>query len=76
MSEAIRKVIDSANISENLKQLFEAKTLLETEKHEPIEGVELIPDILQSIHHRKKIIVEYQRFDRDKLKRTNLNQYF
>ncbi len=68
MSEAIRKVIDSANISENLKQLFEAKTLLETEKHEPIEGVELIPDILQSIHQRKKIIVEYQRFDRDKIK--------
>lgn len=61
MSEAIKKVIDSANIPENLKQLFEANTLLETEKHEPIEGVELIPDILQSIHHRKEIIVEYQK---------------
>lgn len=61
MSKAIRKVIDSSNISENLKQLFEAKTLLETEKHEPIEGIELIPDILQSIHQRNEIIVEYKK---------------
>lgn len=63
MSKAIRKVIDSSNISENLKQLFEAKTLLETEKHEPIEGIELIPDILQSIHQRNEIIVEYKKHD-------------
>lgn len=68
MSEAIRKVIDSANISDNLKQLFESNTLLETEKHEPLKGVELIPDILQSIYHRKKIFVEYQKFDRDDVK--------
>lgn len=69
MSKAIRKVIDTANIPENLKQLFEAKTILETEKHKPINGVELIPDILHSIHQRKKMIVEYQKFDRDKVKK-------
>lgn len=68
MSVAIRKVIESANISDNLKQLFEANTLLETEKHELLKGVELIPDILQSISHRKKIFVEYQKFDRDENK--------
>lgn len=68
MSVAIRKVIESANISDKLKQLFEANTLLETEKHEPLRGVELIPDILQSIYHRKKMIVEYQKFDRDNIK--------
>ena len=68
MSEAIRKVIDSTNISENLKQLFEVNSLLETEKHEPLRGVELIPDILQSIYHRKKILIKYQKFDRDEVK--------
>jgi predicted DNA-binding transcriptional regulator YafY len=67
MSEAIRKVLDSANITENLKQLFEAKTLLETEKHLPIEGVELIPDILQAIYHRKEITIDYKKHD-DELK--------
>jgi predicted DNA-binding transcriptional regulator YafY len=69
MSKAIRKVIDTANIPENLKQLFEAKTIIETEKHEPIKGVELIPDILHSIHQQKKIIIEYQKFDGDKVKK-------
>lgn len=63
MSEAIRKVFDSVNISEDLKQLFEAKTLLETEKHLPVEGVELIPDILHAIHFRKEITIDYKKHD-------------
>ena len=66
LSAAIRKVLDSSNVSEELKKLFEAKTL-ETEKHLPIEGVELIPDILQAIHFRKEIILEYKKHE-DELK--------
>ncbi|MGV3612246.1 MAG: helix-turn-helix transcriptional regulator [Fluviicola sp.] len=64
LSIAIRKVLDSANISDNLKQLFEAKSL-ETEKHLPVEGVELIPDILQAIHFRKEITIDYKKHDHE-----------
>lgn len=67
MSEAIKKVIDSSNVSKDLKQLFENQTLLETENHLPIEGVGLIPEILQAIHQRKEISIKYKKHD-DELK--------
>ncbi len=68
MSKAIKKVIDSSNISDNVKELFEKETLLETEKHLPLKGIELITDILDAIHNRNILIIEYQRFDGDKIK--------
>lgn len=73
MSKAIRKVIDSSNISENVKELFEKGTLLETEKHLPLKGIELIKDILEAIHNRNTLIIKYQRFDRDKIKTHEYN---
>lgn len=68
MSKAIKKVIDSSNIADNIKELFEKETLLETEKHLPLKGIELITDILGAIHDRNSLIIKYQRFDRDKIK--------
>jgi len=63
MSVAIRKVIDSSNVSDEVKELFEKDSLLETEKHEPINGIELITDILKAINTRNVLIIEYQKFD-------------
>lgn len=63
MSVAIRKVIDSSNASDEVKELFEKDSLLETEKHEPINGIELITDILKAINTRNVLIIEYQKFD-------------
>ncbi|WP_284650746.1 helix-turn-helix transcriptional regulator [Flavobacterium terrisoli] len=68
MTKAIKKVIDSSNISNNLKELFERETFLETEKHLPLKGIELIPDILHAIHNCNLLMIEYQRFDGDEIK--------
>ncbi|RZK40901.1 MAG: WYL domain-containing protein [Pedobacter sp.] len=68
LTKAIKKVINSSNISSNVKGLFERETLLETEKHLPIKGIELIADILDAIHYRNVLIIEYQRFDGDQVK--------
>lgn len=68
MSQAIRKVIDNCNIPDNVKELFEKETLIETEKHLPLKGIELITDILEAIHNRNTLLIEYQRFDRDIIK--------
>jgi len=73
MSVAIRKVIDSSNVSDELKELFEKDSLLETEKHEPINGIELITDILHAINSRNTLIIEYQKFDGDKIKTHEYN---
>lgn len=68
LTQAMKKVINSSNISSNVKELFERDTLLETEKHLPIKGIELIADILDAIHNRNVLIIEYQRFDGDQIK--------
>jgi predicted DNA-binding transcriptional regulator YafY len=68
LTKAIKKVINSSNISSNVKELFDRDTLLETEKHLPIKGIELIADILDAIHNRNVLIIEYQRFDGDNVK--------
>lgn len=68
MSVAIKKVIDSSNVSDEVKELFEKESLLETEKHEPINGIELITDILYAINNRNTLIIEYQKFDGDQVK--------
>lgn len=72
MSKAIKKVIDSSNISDNIKELFEKESLLETEKHQPLKGIDLITDILEAIHNRNSLIIDYQRFDGDKIKTHEL----
>lgn len=72
MSGAIKKVIDSSNISDEVKELFKKEALLETEKHQPIKGIELITDILDAIHNRNILIIKYQKFDGDKVKTHEL----
>lgn len=62
ISDAVKKVIDNSNISKKTKDLFNQKTLLETEKHPPISGIELIADLLDAISNKKIIEIEYQRF--------------
>jgi predicted DNA-binding transcriptional regulator YafY len=69
ISGAIKKVIESASISAELKELFEKETLLETEKHPPLKGVELIPELLDAIHNRLLVSIEYQRFDGAEIKK-------
>lgn len=63
ISNAVKKVIESSNISPKTKELFEKETLLETENHHHIRGIELIADILDSITKKKVIEIEYQKFD-------------
>lgn len=72
MTNAIKKVIDNSNISSNVKELFEKDAFLETEKHLPLKGIELIADILDAIHNRNLLIIKYQRFDGDEIKTHEL----
>ena len=63
ISNAVKKVIENSNIAPQTKELFEKETLLETESHYHINGIELIADILDSITKRKVIEIEYQKFN-------------
>lgn len=63
ISNAVKKVIENSNISIKTKELFEKETLLETENHQNIRGIELIADILDAITRKKVIEIEYQKFD-------------
>ena len=68
ISQAMKKVFESSNIPANVRDLFETETWIETEKHQLIKGIELITDILDAIHKRNILIIEYQKFDRDIIK--------
>lgn len=67
ISKAIEKVIESSNIPPKIQELFKQNTILETENHPSIAGIEMIAEILDSITQRKILIIEYQKFD-DKIK--------
>jgi len=71
ITNAVQKVIDNSNIAPEIKELFEKETLLETEKHPSIGGIELIADILDAITKKKIIEIEYQKFD-DEIKRHRI----
>lgn len=68
ISKAMEKVLESSNISMQIQDLFKSETWIETEKHERIKGIELIPDILDAIHRSKVVKLEYQKFDECKSK--------
>lgn len=63
ISEAMKKVFESSNISKQVQELFQSETWIETEKHERIKGIELIPDVLDAIHRKKIIKIDYQKFE-------------
>ncbi|MEE4197345.1 MAG: WYL domain-containing protein [Bacteroidales bacterium] len=63
ISKAVQKVLENSNIAPHTRELFEKETLLETEKHPSIGGIELIADILEAITTKRVIQVDYQRFD-------------
>ena len=67
ITKAIQKVIKNSNISPNIQELFEKNTILETENHPSIGGIEMIAEILNAITKKKFLSVEYQKFD-DKIK--------
>ncbi|MHB1105407.1 MAG: helix-turn-helix transcriptional regulator [Lutibacter sp.] len=67
ITKAIQKVIENSNISPAIQELFEKQTILETENHPSIGGIEMIAEILDAITKRKILSVEYQKFD-DKIK--------
>lgn len=73
ISNAIKKVIESSNASDEVKELFENENLLETERYESISGVEFITDVLNSINKRLTLQIEYQKFDGDKVKIYEFN---
>lgn len=73
ISNAIKKVIESSNASDEVKELFENENILETEKYESINGVEFITDILNSINKRLSLQIEYHKFDGDKVKKYEFN---
>lgn len=62
ISNAVKKVVEHSNIPPKTRELFEQNALLETEKHPPINGIELIIDLLEAISNRKVIIVRYKKF--------------
>ena len=63
ISKAMKKVFESSNIPPEVQDLFESETWIETEEHERIRGIELIPEILDAIHRKRIIKIEYQRFE-------------
>ncbi|AOW16487.1 hypothetical protein LPB03_02950 [Polaribacter vadi] len=65
ISQAMKKVIDGSNISEDRKELFKLENLIEPEKHPPISGIEFIMDLSQAISKRKVIQLEYRRFGKE-----------
>jgi len=65
ISQAMKKVIDSSNISEERKKLFRLKNLIEPETHPPISGIDFIVDLLKAISSRNIIEVEYERFGKE-----------
>ena len=65
ISNATKKVIDASNIPNETKNLFEQQTLIETEKHPPLSGIELIAGLLESISKRTVIEIEYKRFNKE-----------
>lgn len=62
ISTAIKKIMDASNMNLETKELLEAQTLIETEKHPLIPGIGLIPGLLETIAKRKVIELEYERF--------------
>lgn len=72
ISDAIKKVIENSNIEPDLKKLFDESLAIQTEKHEPIRGTDLIAQLLNSIHHKKVIAIDYQKFTGSELKRYNI----
>lgn len=68
ITKAVQKVIENSNIAPNVRELFEKETMLETETHPSIGGIELIPEILDALAQRKLLSVDYQKFD-DKIKK-------
>jgi predicted DNA-binding transcriptional regulator YafY len=71
ITNAVQKVIENSNIDPNIRELFEKETILETEKHPSIGGIELIAEILDAITKKKILYVEYQKFD-DKIKKHEI----
>jgi len=67
ITNAIQKVIENSNISPETQELFKKHTLLETENHPSIGGIEMIAEILDAITKRKILSIDYQKFD-DKIK--------
>ncbi|MCM4156827.1 WYL domain-containing protein [Gramella sp. AN32] len=65
ISQAMKKVIESSNISKERKKLFKLKNLIEPETHPPISGIEFIVDLLKAISSRNIIEVEYERFGKE-----------
>lgn len=65
ISQAMKKVIDGSNISNDRKELFNLENLIEPEKHPPISGIEFIIDLSKAISKRNIIEIEYSRFGND-----------
>lgn len=63
ISKAMRKVLENSNISSQVQELFESESFIETEKHGKVNGIELIPDVLDAIHRHKIINIEYKKFE-------------
>lgn len=63
ISNAVKKVIDGSNINPKTKELFEKEALIETEKHLPINGIEMIIEILEAISQRKVVELKYKKFN-------------
>jgi predicted DNA-binding transcriptional regulator YafY len=71
INEAVQKVINSSNISPEVRELFEMKSMLETEIHPLIIGIDLIPEILNAIAQKKLLELDYQRFN-DEIKKHRI----
>lgn len=76
IKKALKKVVDSSNIEPAFRKLFEEDILIHTEKHPPIEGLDFIPDLLDSIKGRRIIEVKYQKFEGDKVKTHRVEPLF
>jgi predicted DNA-binding transcriptional regulator YafY len=63
ITKAMKKVFESSNISKNFQDLFDSENWIETELHERIKGIELIPSILDAIRQNKMLEIEYQKFE-------------
>lgn len=74
ITSAIEKVIDSANIKSEYKEIFTELPLILTEKSPPLKGSELILKIIQALKLEKQITFEYQKFG-DKTRERVISPY-
>jgi predicted DNA-binding transcriptional regulator YafY len=72
---AIEKILDAVTIRKGIRNVEQAKSVVQTEKTPKLLGSELIPTIIQALDENRVIDFIYQRFDDATQKNVKLHPY-